>query len=48
MYVKGLNRKVDPHSTASKKWHLSQAAVENRMYNDYMSSEVFTGADSDE
>ena len=48
MYVKGWNRKVGPHSTASHKWDLSQTAVENRFYNDYMSSEGFTDAESDE
>ena len=48
MYVIGLFWKIDRHSTASNKWHWSQAAVENRMSNDYMSSEGFTDADSDE
>ena len=48
MYVKGWNRKVGSHSTASHKWDLSQSAVENRFSNDYMFSEGFTDADSDE
>ena len=48
MYVLGLNRKVGLHSTASHKWDLRQTAVENRFYNDYMSSEGFTDAQSDE
>ena len=48
MYVIGWNRKVGSHSTASNKGDLSQSAVGNRFSNDYMSSEGFTDADSDE
>ena len=48
MHVKGWNRKVNSHSTASHKWDLSQSAVDNRFSNDYMSSEEFTDAESDE
>ena len=48
MYVIGLHWEIDPDSTASHKWHLSQTAVENRISNEYISCEGFTDADNDE
>jgi hypothetical protein len=48
MHVKGWNRKVNSHSTASHTWDIRQIVVENRFSNDYMSSEEFTEVESDE